>query len=179
MRSVVQFFLIFSLIIPLYAAQKEMYIIVGTFKSEARADAQLLALKDVMGKDAEIVDLRRSFGFDYVIKRSEEYNRVVITPFGDKDILQTVINTAREHYPDAYVGRYDTSKITRSSADAIDEEQVPESVAETSFTPADNTSNILLYILIAVLLLGLVWWTRRKKAESDKSALRDRLYEGP
>ncbi len=179
MRSVVQFFLIFSLIIPLYAAQDEMYIIVGTFKSETRAEAQLLVLKDVMEKDTEIVDLRRSLGFDYVIQRSEEYNRVVITPFGDKDNLQTVINTAREHYRDAYIGRYSTSKITQSSAEVKDEEQVPESAAKTSFTPANNTLNVMVYILIAVLLLGLVWWTRRKKAESEKDALRDRLYEGP
>ncbi len=179
MRSVVQFFLIFFLMIPVYAAQEEMYIIVGTFKSETRADKQLLALKDVMGKHAEIVDLKRSLGFDYAIQRSSEYNRVVITPFGDKDILQTVIDTAREHYPDAYVGRYETSKTTKWSAHVKDEKQLPETAAGTSFPSADNTSNKMLYIVIGILLLGLVWWFRRQKVKSDKSAIEDRLYEGP
>ncbi len=102
MRSLLRSFLIVFLLVPVYAAQKEMSIVVGTYQSKTTADAELQALKDVMS-DVNIVDLRETNGFGYSLQRVGKYNRVVIAPFKDKRVLQRMLYMAREHYRDAYV----------------------------------------------------------------------------
>lgn len=108
MRLVVRSLVVFFLLLPLSAAQNDLYITVGTFKNKGRADAQLVVLKNAMEQKADMARLQRKYGFKYTVEKRDDFNLVVITPFEDIDVLQSVIDSARETFPDAFARRYKT-----------------------------------------------------------------------
>ncbi len=103
MRSLLRSFFIIFLLVPLYAAQKDMSIVVGTYKSNTTAATELLRLEKSMHKRADIVGLKQKYGFDYTLQRVGKFNRVVITPFKEMKVLERMLHILREQYHDAYV----------------------------------------------------------------------------
>lgn len=102
MRFFMQSFLIFILLLPLYAATTSSYIAVGSFKTKARAEVQRQMLEETMEGQDHIVGLKKDNDFEYIVRKAGSYNIVAIGPFEQRDVLLTVLKTARKTFPDAY-----------------------------------------------------------------------------
>ena len=130
MRLVVRSFLIFFLLLPVFAAKNELYITVGTFKTKSRAEAQLLVLQKAMEKKPSIVRLRKANGFTYSVQSGGSYNLVVIEPFNDQGVLQEMLDASREVFPDAYARRYKSPKTTKVAKPVVVKTPAPVEVIE-------------------------------------------------
>jgi len=76
---------------------------IGRFDNRQDADFKLNALLDFMDKDSKVVNLELKHGFDYTVKHVNGNYAVTIEPFVDDDVLNDVLLSVREHYPDAVV----------------------------------------------------------------------------
>jgi len=123
MRLLVRFFLIFILLLPLYAVTTSSYIAVGSFKTKARAEIQRQLLESTMEQQNHIVSLKNDNGFEYTVRKSGSYEIVVIGPFERKDVLATVLKAARKKFPDAYERTLISHK--KVSAAALPAEEKP------------------------------------------------------
>jgi len=74
---------------------------IGRFDNRQDADFKLNALLDFMDKDSKVVNLELKHGFDYTVKNVNGSYTVTIEPFVDDDVLNEVLLSVREHYPDA------------------------------------------------------------------------------
>lgn len=130
MRLVVRSFLIFFLLLPVFAAKNELYITVGTFKTKSRAEAQLLVLQKAMEKKPNIVRLRKANGFTYSVQSGGAYNLVVIEPFSEQGVLQEMLDASREVFPDAYARRYKSPKAPKAVKPVVANTPAPVEVEE-------------------------------------------------
>lgn len=191
MGFIVRFFLLMSLLFPAYAAATEMYIIIGSFISKERADKQLLVLQKTIEQHEDVVELKRSYGFDYAIRPSGEYHRIAIGPFSDVDVLQPVIDKTRESFADAFVSRYGPAKIASNVPVATNEKETllpnpsvkikemavvgdwsksmedEQRELETAAGPGSASTStsggtMISYLLAGIVLLLFIGWVFRK-----------------
>lgn len=201
MGFIIRSLLLFALLAPLYAADKKMYIIVGSFLSEKRAQARLAYLQEEMERQEYLVGLRDDYGFAYSIKRAGAYHRIAIGPFDDVDVLQPVIDKTRETYKDAFVSRYapqtkaavtavassasDVSRPQEAAAikDWSKQRQVGQDTLETAAGESyerDHGSGALTIaislLIVIILLIIFIWRSRKKKEKVEERSVLD-MYD--
>lgn len=129
------------LLVPLYAIDTKMYIIVGSFSSEKLADAQLERVRSMMERQKDLIQLSEKYALTTSIKRSYAYHRIAIGPFDRRETLEPVMDQIRKTFADAFVSTYAVEqKLAMSTVEVI-----PKSTSEaidtvTAETRPDNTA---------------------------------------
>ena len=112
----------------LQAAPKEKTIVVGTFAIKKNADRTLKRLKETLGADEKVTQLKESAGFDYVTRRSGPYYIVAIEPIVEYDVLNKVLSSARDIFADAFVNIMSKNVEVAITDDGYTNDEVQELV---------------------------------------------------
>ena len=78
---------------------------IGSLTSEAKTKWEINKLNKYIQKQNNIVALQKRWKFDFKYRKSGKYYIIVAEPFRDKVVVQSVLDTLRKKYPDAYAAR--------------------------------------------------------------------------
>ena len=130
-----RYILLLLLTVTLLGAEYLRTIRIGTFPDEDSAKKALKKLEELAEKNSEIAALQKEWDFEFKERKSGNYYITLAEPFRDREVLQTVLDNLRIHYPDIYVTRlksYSQPAIKQEKERLPDEEKINNNAAVTA-----------------------------------------------